>query len=189
MCFRKHFIRKMWPIQLPFLRFIVCTVSLSSLTHFSYRCFFTTSVRNFWYLHSELPVYSPVLLLAACFILYLYPCCMHCSSCLLCMCTYLVLITWRQVGPLPCCTAYKFVPAMLCLRLMLLWDLSVYISLFVTVGSPISVASVPFCVAVLRLLSAAIWIPVSRRGCLCRYYLNEALLDKTINTHTGKHRH
>ena len=89
MCLRKHFIRKMWPIQLPLLRFIVCTVSLSSLTHFSYRCFFTASVRNLWYLHSELPVYSPVLLLAAylsctctpvaCTVLVVYFVCAHTS--------------------------------------------------------------------------------------------------------------
>ena len=31
-CFRKPFLRKMWPIQLAFLQFIVCRMFLSSLT-------------------------------------------------------------------------------------------------------------------------------------------------------------
>ena len=31
-CFKRQFLRKLWPIQSPFLRFIVCRIFLSSLT-------------------------------------------------------------------------------------------------------------------------------------------------------------
>jgi len=39
-CFRRHFLRKLWPVQLPFRLFIVCGIFLSSLSlcnlHFSH---------------------------------------------------------------------------------------------------------------------------------------------------------
>ena len=43
-CFRRQFLRKMWPTQLAFLLFIVCTTFLSSLTHSNTTSFLTRSV-------------------------------------------------------------------------------------------------------------------------------------------------
>jgi hypothetical protein len=44
-CFRRQILRKMWPIQLAFLRFIVCRVFLSFLTLRNTSCF----TRSVWY--------------------------------------------------------------------------------------------------------------------------------------------
>jgi len=43
MCFTRHFLLKTWPIQLAFLRFIVCTLFLSSRTLFDTATFSTRS--------------------------------------------------------------------------------------------------------------------------------------------------
>jgi predicted CDP-diglyceride synthetase/phosphatidate cytidylyltransferase len=44
-CFRRQFLRKMWPIQLAFLLFIVCTIFLCSLTLCNTSSFLTRSVQ------------------------------------------------------------------------------------------------------------------------------------------------
>ena len=44
-CFRSHFLRNMWPIQLAFLLFIVCTIFLSSLTVCNTASFLTRSAQ------------------------------------------------------------------------------------------------------------------------------------------------
>jgi hypothetical protein len=44
-CFRRQFLRNMWPIQLAFLLFIVCRMSLSSLTLCNTSSFLTRSVQ------------------------------------------------------------------------------------------------------------------------------------------------
>jgi hypothetical protein len=44
-CFRRQFLRKLWPIQLPFLLFIVYSIFLSFLTLSHNTQFFTRSVR------------------------------------------------------------------------------------------------------------------------------------------------
>jgi hypothetical protein len=46
-CFRRQFLRKMWPIQLAFLLFIVCTIFLSSLTLHIHWCVYKFDVKCF----------------------------------------------------------------------------------------------------------------------------------------------
>jgi hypothetical protein len=45
-CFRRQFLRKMWPVQLAFLRFILCRMFLSSLTLCITFSIFTQSVQT-----------------------------------------------------------------------------------------------------------------------------------------------
>ena len=64
MCFRLHFLRKMWPIQLAFLLFIVCRIFLSSFTICSASSFLAWSVQLMFsillhYYISKLPTYLP----------------------------------------------------------------------------------------------------------------------------------
>jgi len=44
-CFRRQFLRKVWPIQLAFLHFTVCTIFLSSLTPCNTLSFLTRLVQ------------------------------------------------------------------------------------------------------------------------------------------------